>query len=191
MHLSFDERVDPFEINRRAALAGDLGKAEALREHAQYWLAGDELEAGRAQGRKLAKHARVALLDQISLIYAGAESRADVENAEIDHHDPNCRQMPPQKAGMQCHMPYTAYAHWMLLRRLLNGAGAVRVQANMDQCSMSRAGFLCAFADAIRRGDAHGFYVRYTKYQSVDQRRGILGAASARAGALPRRDAAG
>lgn len=75
---------------------------------------------------------------------------------------------------MQCHMPYTAYAHRMLLRRLLSGAGAVWVRANMDQGSMSRAGFLCEFADEVRRGDAHGFYVRFTKRQTVDQRRGIL-----------------
>lgn len=79
MHLNFDGRVDPFEVNQRAAMAGD------------------EVSAGRNEGSRLSKHDRVALLDQISLIYARAESRDDVENAEIDHHSPDVRQMPPKR----------------------------------------------------------------------------------------------
>ena len=47
----------------------------------------------------------------------------------------------------------------------------------MDIYSMSRAAFVCAFADATSRGDAHGFYVRYTKFQTVDERKRILRAA--------------
>ena len=48
---------------------------------------------------------------------------------------------------MQVHEPYTAYAHWMLLHRILTGAGVERLQANMDQNSMTRAAFLCAYVD--------------------------------------------
>ncbi|MCY4430294.1 MAG: hypothetical protein OXC11_07875 [Rhodospirillales bacterium] len=72
------------------------------------------------------------------------------------------------------HEPYMAYAHWMLVHRMLTGAGVERVQANMDIDSMSRAAFICTFADEIARGDAHGFYVRYTKFQPVDERKRIL-----------------
>ncbi len=36
---------------------------------------------------------------------------------------------------------------------------------------MSRAAFLCAFADEVKRGEAHGFFVRYTKFLTVDERR--------------------
>ena len=72
--------------------------------------------------------------------------------------------MPPLTSGMQTHEPYTAYAHWMLMmRRTFTGAGVKRLQAKMDQTSMSRGAFLCAFADEVRRGDAHAFYVQYTK----------------------------
>ena len=44
----------------------------------------------------------------------------------------------------------------------------------MDIDSMSRAAFLCAVSEEVTRGDAHAFCVRYTKLQTVDERRGIL-----------------
>ena len=75
---------------------------------------------------------------------------------------------------MQTHEPYTAYAHWMLMHRMLTGAGVRHVQANMDQSSMSRAAFLCAFLDEVRRGEADAFFVRYTKFQTIDERESIL-----------------
>ena len=174
MHVNFDGGVDPFEVNRDAAQIGDFDVPEAYRKYAHYWLPGDELSADRALSRKLAKHDRVALLNQIQRLYANAEHRRDVEDIELDHYDPSCRQMPPLTTGMQTHEPYTAYAHWMLLHRTLAGAGVKRLQANMDQSSMSRAGFLCAFVDEVRRGDAHAFYVRYTKFQTIDERESIL-----------------
>ena len=52
LNCNFDGRVDPFEINTRASGTGDLARAEAYRKHAQYWLAGDELAAGRAMARR-------------------------------------------------------------------------------------------------------------------------------------------
>ncbi len=111
---------------------------------------------------------------QSSRHYANAASREDVEDVEFQLHDDSVHKLPPPGKGMQVHEPYMAYAHWMLLHRMLTGAGVERVQANMDIDSMSRAGFICAFADEIARGDAHGFYVRYTKFQTVDERKRIL-----------------
>ena len=57
MHSNFDGRVDPFEINQEAAENGDLSRPEAFRKYAQYWLAGDELGAGRAMGRPESRRA--------------------------------------------------------------------------------------------------------------------------------------
>ena len=111
---------------------------------------------------------------QSSRHYANAASREDVEDVEFQLHDDSVHKLPPPGKGMQVHEPYMAYAHWMLLHRMLTGAGVERVQANMDIDSMSRTGFICAFADEIARGDAHGFYVRYTKFQTVDERKRIL-----------------
>ena len=174
LHVNLDERVDPFDVAVDAAKCGDFDVAEPYRKYARYWLPGDELKAGRALGRRLRKHDRMELLTQIRSIYANAASRLDVEDVELHVHDSSVHQLPPRAKGMQVHEPYMAYAHWMLIHRMLTGAGVERVQANMDIDSMSRAAFVCAFADEIARGDAHGFYVRYTKFQPVDERKRIL-----------------
>ena len=130
---------------------GDMERPEAFREHAQYWLAGDELKAGRALARKY-KLRRDELEQQIRNLYAEAITRADVENIELQDLNPDLR-TPFLRNGMQVHLPYTVYAHWFLLHRLLLGAGVKQVQANMDIDSMSRAAFLCAFSEEVKRGD--------------------------------------
>ena len=172
MHSNYDDTVDPFKINKEAAIYGDMERPEAFREHAQYWLVGDELKAGRALARKY-KLRRDDLERQIRNLYEDAITREDVENIELQDLDPELR-TPFLRNGMQIHLPYTVYAHWFLLHRLLYGAGVKCIQANMDIDSMSRAAFLCAFSEEVKRGDAHGFFVRYTKFQTVDERRGIL-----------------
>ena len=172
MHCNFDGRVDPFEINAEAARNGDLGIPEAFRKHGHYWLAGDELGAGRAMARR-DERARVGLLTQIQELYAAAETRKDVENIELQVLDTTFS-TPFLSRGLQVHMPYTAYAHWFLLYRILDGAGVKQVQANMDIDSMGRAAFLSAFAEEVKRGDAHLFFVNYTKYQTIDERERIL-----------------
>ena len=172
MHSNFDDGADPFQINREAAVSGDMKRAEPFRRYPQYWLAGDELKAGRALARKH-KLRSEELNQQIQDLYAAAASRADVENIELQDLDPVFL-TPFLRNGMQVHQPYTVYAHWFLLHRLIHGAGVKHVQANMDIDSMSRAAFFCAFSEEIMRGDAHGFFVRYTKFQTVDERRRIL-----------------
>ena len=170
LHVNLDERVDPFEVAVDAAKRGDFDVVEPYRKYAHFWLPGDELKACRALGRRLRKHDRIELLAQIRSIYANAASRADVEDVELQVHDDSVHKLPPPGKGMQVHEPYMAYAHWMLVHRMLTGAGVEQVQANMDIGSMSRAAFVCAFADEIARG----FYVRYTKCQPVDERKRIL-----------------
>ena len=171
MHSNFDDRVDPFAVNKEAALNGDMERREPFRKYAQYWLAGDELKAGRAMARKN-RLLSEDLSRQIQDLYAEAATREDVENIELQDMDPGfCT--PPLRNGMQVHLPYTAYAHWFLLHRLLTGAGVKTLQANMDIDSMSRAAFLCAYEDEVKRGDAHGFFVRLSKSLTVDERHQI------------------
>ena len=64
MHGNFDHRVDPFEINAKAAAKGEMQVLEPFREHAQYWLVGDELGAGRGMGKNM--EGRRDLIEQIS-----------------------------------------------------------------------------------------------------------------------------
>ena len=174
MHANFDARFDPLAVQIDAAQAGDYDVPEPFRKHAHYWLVGDDMGAGRALGGKVSKHDRLDLLAQIGRIYRDAEGRADVEAVELDHHNADIRALPRLSHGMQVHTPYTAYAHWMLLHRLATGAGVGRLQANMDIDALTRAAFLCAFGDEVRRGGAHGFFVRYTKFQTIDERERIV-----------------
>ena len=81
LHSNFHSGVDPFEINARAAKQGDMQIAEAFREHAHYWLAGDELRAGRAMSRSVVYGQD--LIKQLETLYAQAASREDVENIEL------------------------------------------------------------------------------------------------------------
>ena len=39
---------------------------------------------------------------------------------------------------------------------------------------MSRAAFLCAFLNEVRRGDADAFFSRYTKFQTINERESVL-----------------
>ena len=99
-------------------------------------------------------------------------SRQDVEDIELATLD-TAYTTPFLKYGLQVHMPYMAYAHWLLLHRILAGAGVEQVQVNTDIDSMSRAAFLSVFADEINRGDAHAFFVNYAKWQTIDERERI------------------
>ena len=170
MHSNFDGEADPFAVNAEAARIGDMDAPEAFRMHARHWLAGDELRAGRAMARSVIH--KQALSRQIEALYAQAETRADVENIELQHHNETYL-TPFMRNGLQVHMPYTAYAHWLILRRILKGARVSRVQASMDIDSMNRAAFLSAFKDEVGRGDAHAFYVRYDKHRTIDERRAV------------------
>ena len=145
---------------------------EAFRKYAHYWLIGDDIAAGRTKTFKYTD-ARSDLLEQIQVLYANAATRKDVDNIELQVHDGSLR-TPNIKHGMQVHTPYVAYAHWLLMHRLMTGAGVKQVQLNTDINSMTRAAFLCAFSEEVRQGDAHLFYAKYDKYFTVDQRRRIM-----------------
>ena len=172
LHGNFDAAADAFAINAAAAKSGDMARPEPFRRDACYWLAGDELRAGRSKNFT-DPATRRGLADAIELLYSRAASRADVEDIELEHMDTAYR-TPTLRNGLLVHMPYTTYAHWYLLRHLLDGAGVERVQAHFDIDSMSRAAFLCSFRDAVQAGRAHGFYVKYSKHFTIDQRRRIV-----------------
>ena len=111
----------PLAINVESAQSGDMSGKEPYRKHARYWLAGDDLRAGRSKNFQT-RAIRAALAEQIETLYAAAASRKDVEDIELEHMDVTYK-TPFMRNGLLVHMPYTNYAHWFLLRRLLTGAG--------------------------------------------------------------------
>ena len=172
LHPNFDTGVDAFAINAEAARTGDMSHKEPYRKYARYWLAGDDLRAGRSKNFQT-RGIRGGLAAEIEALYAGAASRADVEDIELEHMD-NTYRTPFLRDGLQLHMPYTTYAHWYMLRRLLTGAGVERTQMHFDINSTSRAAFLCSFMQEVKERRAHAFYVKYDKNFTVDERRAIV-----------------
>ena len=169
MHFNFDGRVDAFEVNREAARNGDLDGPEAFREYAQYWLAGDELRAGRAMARRGDDKARIGLLRQIERLYAQAASRDDVENIELQYLNTGYA-TPFLAQGLQVHMPYTAYAHWLLLYRILQGAGVRQVRAGQHGHRLDGA---CGLSDRVRRRGQGWHWARFLRqvHEVPDHRR--------------------
>ena len=178
LHANLDSAADPFAVNSDAAQIGDMSAKEPYRKYARYWLAGDDMRAGRSKNFQT-RGIRRELATAIEALYAGAASRGDVEDIELEHMDTAYR-TPFLNKGMLIHMPYTTYAHWYLLRRLLLGAGVSRFQMHFDISSTSRAAFLCSFIKEIKEGRAHGFYVRYTKDLTVGERKAAVAKSEAR-----------
>ena len=172
MQCNYDGRFDPFDINTEAARSGDMTQLEPFRRYAHYWLTGDDMRAGR-NSRFANRDERSNLSKQIEQLYANAATREDVEDIELSYLDRTCT-TPFLYGGLQIHMPYLAYAHWFLMHRLLTGAGVQRLQMNTDINSMTRSAFLCAFMDEVKEGRAHGFYVKYAKDCTIDERKAIM-----------------
>ena len=177
LHSNYDPSADSFAVCRESARSGDFARPEAFRRYARYWLPGDELRSGRAAGEKLGLTRIRELTRQIAAVYASAQQRKDIEDAELRHPGLYNPQAGP---GMQVHLPYTVYAHYFLLRELLRGAGVQHVECAMDCESLLRAGFLSAFREEVQAGRAHGFYVRTMKYLTVPQRKAAKEAARQR-----------
>ena len=172
IHGNYDPTADAFEINADSARSGDMSMKEPYRKYARYWLAGDDMRAGRSR-HFATKTVRKGLAEQIEVLYAAAASREDVEDIELEHMNTAYR-TPFLRDGLLVHQPYTTYAHWFLLRRLLLGAGVERFQFHFDIDSMSRMGFLCSFINEIKERRAHAFYVKYNKNLTIDERRAAV-----------------
>ena len=180
IHGNYDAGANAFAINAEAARAGEMATKEPYRKYARYWLAGDDMRAGRSR-HFATKSVRKGLAMQIEALYAAAASREDVEDIELEHMNTAYR-TPFLRDGLLVHQPYTTYAHWFLLRRLLIGAGVERTQFHFDIDSMSRSAFLCSFIDEIKARRAHAFYVKYDKNLTVEERRAAVAKSRAKRG---------
>lgn len=77
------------------------------------------------------------LMQQISMLYAQAQDRRDVEDVELDHHDPDIRQTPLLGPGLQTHEPYFALAV-AASRHSPRSALAARYANRADVCRVRR-----------------------------------------------------
>ncbi len=166
VHLNHDPSLDPRIIEQDALNCGDYRAAPPFRKHARLWLKGEYAES---VGRPLIKTtvSMGSLTGDITMRYDQALQRNDIETP--DEFTGNFTL--PSK-GVQVHAGYTIYAHFLLLRRLLNSIDKTRFF--LDQDSGMRAGCLSGFADRIAQGRCDAFYVRINSKLSIDERRRVV-----------------
>ena len=99
---------------------------------------------------------------KIELLYRAAADREDVEDIELEHMDTAYR-TPHLHNGLLVHQPYTIYAHWILLRRLLAGAGVEHTQVHFDIDSTARGGL----SVQLHRGGQAASFARVSSSSST------------------------
>ena len=104
IHGNYDSTADAFAINAESARTGDMSMKESYRKYAHYWLAGDDLRAGRSKNFAT-KTVRKGLAEQIEALYAAAASREDVEDIELEHMN-TAYNTPFLRDGLLVHQPY-------------------------------------------------------------------------------------
>lgn len=167
MHLNFNGQLDPVAIESSAAAHGDYEAAPPYRKHAHLWLEPDYLKSVQETATRLSKRAKTkfdTLSADIAAGYQDAEARQDVESPDMAT---STDRLP--KRGMQVRTEYTLYAHFFMLRQLMQGVEKVRFY--LDQESGIRAACLSAFQSEVKAGNCEAFYVRINKEMMVDEKR--------------------
>jgi len=166
MHLNFDPTLDPKIVGNEARDINDSAKPAAYRKFARLWLLGDYTDTFvHNPGRKVAdKDNGGPLCEGIEAVYEDAMSREDVESFEAQN---DTTKLPTK--GMQVHAEYTAYAHFLMLKKLSRNVEKVRFF--IDQDSTFRGACLSAFADEILERRCDVFYVRIKSEMTNNERR--------------------
>jgi len=166
MHLNFDPTLDPKVIGQEAINIRDYDKPMAYRNFARLWLPLDYTDSiVHGSARKVAdKDNGGPLYDGIQSVYDDVTSREDVESFEAQSPD---TKLPAR--GMQVRADYTAYGHFLMLKKLCSNVEKVRFF--VDQDSTFRGACLSAFADEIRGGSCDVFYVRIKSEMSNNDRK--------------------
>lgn len=181
MHLNFDTRVQPEDIEDAAQREKDSELPYPHRKYARLWLGHDYaaavLDAAKERARKSEKARQGPVSKSLGAViqanYEAAAARDDVEVSELKDED----QKLPEAKGVQVHEEYSIYGHFLFLRGVLRKVGKLRFF--LDQDSGMRAGCLAAFAQDIKMRRVDAFYVRTAKEMTIDRKRSLLTASRA------------
>ena len=161
IHVNYDPDIDPAQVELEALENGDNSIQPPFRRHARVWLAQDYTDSLKRNNNQ-GKTGR--LRDKIQGAYDSAIKRDDVEVSESPTLD-----MCLPNNGMQVHSEYTLYAHFLLLRNLLQNVEKIRFF--LDQESGIRAACLSAFWEDVLGKRCDAFYVRVSKELTINQKR--------------------
>ena len=171
MHLNFAPHLDAGLIESDARQIGDALNPYPFRKYAHLWLSTDYANAvNDTVKRRQAKATGIkssGLEGKIAGKYADASAR---ENVEVSDEFDVWTSFPTK--GMQTRLEYTLYAHFLFLRRMLQGVDKVRFY--LDQESGIRAAFMTAFGDKVKSKRADAFYVSINKTLTVTMKQEAL-----------------
>ena len=179
--LNFDGDADPIEIERDAAAIGDGLQSPPYRKYARVWLQADYAAASansKLHSRKVAKALKVARSQndvdgEIEGRYDDNQLRGDIE---VNEEGASEIKLPDN--GMQVHEQYTLYAHFLLLRKLLERAPKIRLF--LDQDSGFRGAVMSLFHDRIKARTTDAFYVSVLKDATNDIKEKLVAQSKAR-----------
>jgi hypothetical protein len=179
--LNFDEAADPTKIEGDAALIGDAVISPPYRKYARVWLRGDyAASAANSQlgARKLAKAMSIARSQSEVEGEIGGRYDENLLRQDIEVSEDGANELKLPDHGMQVHEQYTTYAHFLLLRRLIERTPKVRLF--LDQDPGFRAAFMTVFQDRVRARTADAFYVSVLKDATNDQKEKLVAQSKAR-----------
>lgn len=181
-NVNFDGEMDSEEVQREMVRFGDQRLAKPFRRFARVWLPQDwddaavRAAAERETNRKAKGESSKSpdkLLAAVEGTYEAALEREDIEGGD----DPSPTTRTPAK-GMLLHEQSVMTAHIQFVTRLLRRAEKLRFF--VDQESGIRAAILVSVPKRVRDRTADAFYVKVLKEFTVDQKKGIVGAAKRR-----------
>ena len=88
-HRNHNPRIDGFAINRDAARIGDMGAREPFRKYARFWLAGDDLRAGRGKYFQTPRHQNRARRPDRGALRRGRQVPRPWEDRWFEHSRPS------------------------------------------------------------------------------------------------------
>ena len=164
MHVNLDSSLDADEVERDALAIGDALKPKPSRKYARLWLKAD-YEEGIARN-KTPRRQQEGLLERVQARYDASLERDDIEATDQCGPDEG---LPAR--GMEIHLEYTFYGHFLFLKRLIGNVEKWRFF--LDQDSGMRAACLAAFQPEISARTADAMFVRikkdYTKIKKLQK----------------------
>ncbi len=163
MHLDYDSRLDPGEIEVQAKDVGDYEVDLPFRRYARLWLQQDWTDPVLSLDRRKRQATRLGV--------------------SVDALPPDDRTAPWEGSklpgrGMLVRSEYTMMAHFRLLAEMIRGSPSVLIY--MDQDAGFRAACHVAFQDRIAAETAESFFVRIDKEMSIDEKRAALAQVASR-----------
>lgn len=160
-NFNYDSDVEPNEIEQAAIDANDKILKKHNREYARLWLQYEYDDSLSEQNihnliPDADKMTEEELRDAIEALKSASEDYDDLET-----------QLPHK--GMAVHNEYSIIAHFMLIKRLLNGVEKTRFF--MDQDTGFRTWYLAVFQDLIKANRSDGFHVNFEKGTTNDRKK--------------------